>query len=87
MGQSFGRYAIGADSEIAAALAKLSKYLKGANLEFADTQAKSTIKSEGIVTEGERSRTPPQDSGLPDFTSPVATPGSARSSPADGASI
>ena len=53
----YSRYAIGAESEIALAVPKLSEYLKRAGWHSGGTRAKTPIKPKGIVAEGGRSRT------------------------------
>jgi integrase len=53
----YSRYAIGAENEIAAAVPKLSEYLKRAGLQFSDTELKNPIKSRKKLAEGGRSRT------------------------------
>jgi integrase len=56
-GKIYDRYLIGAESEVAPAVPKLSEYLRGANLHLTDAAAKTPSKSKRIVAEGGRSRT------------------------------
>ena len=53
----YSRYAIGADSELGAAVGLAAEYVTRAGWHSGGTGAKSPIKSRGIVAEGGGSRT------------------------------